>query len=465
MRSHMKPKKIFVVVLLLSFCSQLTAQTIAPFKAGDKIAFVGNSITDAGFYHSYIWLYYMTRFPDRRIQVLNKGIGGDDAGLINNRLPVEVFPEKPTVLALTFGMNDSGYFEYLNEKKDSLAQVKWQKSFDSYQQVEAKLKQQPSIRKIIFTTAPYDETTTSAKNNLYPGKTKTIEQIIQFQKASAQKNGWEYLDLNGEMTAINQREQAKDPAFSLSPGDRIHPGVGGHLVMAYFFLKAQGMAGKPVAAVAIDATTKKILKQENSTVTNLSVSPGMVAFDYLAKALPFPIDTMSRMWNSNSNQREALAVIPFMEEMNREDLQVKGLLPGTYTLKIGGQKIGAWTATDFANGINLAAHMNTPQYQQACIIRDLNQERMEIERRFRQYNWMEFDVLREKGLLRKHNQQALDAVMAEINNGFIRGNFENWNKGRSEAVRDVWTAQMKLLVDKIYAINKPVKRRITLEKN
>ena len=31
------------------------------------MVFVGNSITHGGHYHSFIWLYYMTRFPDKPI--------------------------------------------------------------------------------------------------------------------------------------------------------------------------------------------------------------------------------------------------------------------------------------------------------------------------------------------------------------------------------------------------------------
>ena len=30
------------------------AQTIAPFKDGDRVVYLGNSITDGGHYHSYI---------------------------------------------------------------------------------------------------------------------------------------------------------------------------------------------------------------------------------------------------------------------------------------------------------------------------------------------------------------------------------------------------------------------------
>ena len=37
-------------------------------------------------------------------------------------------------------------------------------------------------------------------------------------------------------------------------GDRIHPDNHGNMLMAYFFLKSQGLAGKPVAKVDIDAS-------------------------------------------------------------------------------------------------------------------------------------------------------------------------------------------------------------------
>ena len=47
----------------LCMSASAAAQTVAPFKDGDRAVFLGNSITDGGHYHSYIWLYYMTRFP------------------------------------------------------------------------------------------------------------------------------------------------------------------------------------------------------------------------------------------------------------------------------------------------------------------------------------------------------------------------------------------------------------------
>jgi len=56
----------------------LQAQSvIPPFKKGERVVFTGNSITHGGHYHSFIWLYYMTRFPDKPITIMNAGIGGE----------------------------------------------------------------------------------------------------------------------------------------------------------------------------------------------------------------------------------------------------------------------------------------------------------------------------------------------------------------------------------------------------
>jgi hypothetical protein len=54
-------KKFYTFFTLILSFGIAHAQQIKPFKAGDRVAFTGNSITDGGHYHSYVWLYYMTR--------------------------------------------------------------------------------------------------------------------------------------------------------------------------------------------------------------------------------------------------------------------------------------------------------------------------------------------------------------------------------------------------------------------
>ena len=56
-------KKLFVLIAAACMtCTAAFAQTVKPFKEGERAVFLGNSITDGGHYHSYIWLYYMTVF-------------------------------------------------------------------------------------------------------------------------------------------------------------------------------------------------------------------------------------------------------------------------------------------------------------------------------------------------------------------------------------------------------------------
>ena len=46
------------------------------FKRGDRIVFLGDSITEQYQYSSYIELYLTTRFPNWNLTFINAGIGG-----------------------------------------------------------------------------------------------------------------------------------------------------------------------------------------------------------------------------------------------------------------------------------------------------------------------------------------------------------------------------------------------------
>ena len=118
-------KRIIVLFLLCTALVQAFAQTpLTPFKDGDRAVFLGNSITDGGHYHSYIWLYYMTRFPYMdNLRIINAGISGERAVDMNERLDADVFDKKPTVLMVSFGMNDTGYAEYNQEGADVYAKT------------------------------------------------------------------------------------------------------------------------------------------------------------------------------------------------------------------------------------------------------------------------------------------------------------------------------------------------------
>ena len=457
-------KFIVLVAAVCMVCTATFAQTVKPFKEGERAVFLGNSITDGGHYHSYIWLYYMTRFPNMPIRIFNGGIGGDTAFYMNKRLDADIFAMQPSVLMVTFGMNDSGYFEYNGDKAKEFGEEKYQESIKNYLQMEKRFKELPKTRIVMLGTSPYDETVQLKEGNLFKTKNETIKRIVEYQKESAAKNGWEFSDLNAPMVALNQQFQQKDPAFTLCGSDRIHPDNDGHMVMAYLFLKAQGFVGKDVANMEINANKKEAVKAENCTVSNIKKIGNELRFDYLAEALPYPLDTIARGWGQKKSQAEVTKVVPFMEDMNREMLKVSGL-KGNYKLLIDDEEIGTWSAGELAKGINLAAESKTPQYQQALTVMHLNEYRWEIERSFREFAWTQFAFFQQKGLLYANNRKAIEVMDENVEkNAWLKGHRDSYTRMMSDAVREARQQEMDVLISKIYEVNKPVVRKIVLRK-
>ncbi|MEY8706545.1 SGNH/GDSL hydrolase family protein [Bacteroides faecichinchillae] len=457
-------KILLMAVASICLATSAFAQTVKPFKEGDRAVFLGNSITDGGHYHSFIWLYYMTRFPDMHIRVFNGGIGGDTAYDMNKRLDGDIFSMNPTVLMVTFGMNDSGYFEYNGDNAKEFGEQKYQESIKNFQQMEKRFKELPSTRMVMLGTSPYDETAKIKDNTVFKKKNETIKRIVEYQKESAAKNGWEFTDLNAPMVALNQQFQQKDSTFTLCGNDRIHPDNDGHMVMAYLFLKAQGFSGKNVADVEINANKKEAIKSENCTISNIKKIGKDISFDYLAESLPYPLDTIARGWGSKKSQADVVKVVPFMEEMNSEILKVTGL-KGQYRLLIDDEEIGTWNAADLEKGINLAAESKTPQYQQALAIMHLNEYRWELERTFREYAWCQFGFFQQQGLLFANNRKAIEVMDENVDkNMWLKGRRDMYSKMIYESVRDARQQEMDVLVSKIYEINKPITRKVVLRK-
>lgn len=457
-------KKI-LIALTAALCAGMftQAQTVAPFRDGDRAVFLGNSITDGGHYHSYIWLYYMTRFPYMNLRVENAGIGGETAGEMYRRLDGDVFSKRPTVLMVTFGMNDTGYMEYNQPGAEAYGQKRYEECRDNFRKMEQRFEALDGVRMVMVGGSPYDQTA-AIENVSLRGKNAVMDRIVALQRHSAAENGWEFVDFSAPMTRIAEREQAADKAFTLSVGDRIHPDNDGHMVMAYLYLKAQGFAGKEVADIQIDAPSAQVIKAGNCTLTNLRRQPGELSFDYLAQALPYPMDTVAHGMGAKRSQAEATKLVPFTEQMNREMLRVQGL-KGDHTLYIDGERIGTWNGRQYAEGINLAELVWTPQYQQALAVMHLNEYRWEIERNLRDYAWIQYDFFQQKGLLDANDSHAVQTLDREKGkNIWLQIHRENYSKLMHPAVREARKQEIELLVNRIYENNKPQTRRIVLRK-
>lgn len=79
-----------------------------------------------------------------------------------------------------------------------------------------------------------------------------------------------------------------------------------------------------------------------------------------------------------------------MEEFNQERLQVTDLEEGMYRLTIGDLFIDNLSSKELADGVKFWQFIQTlPSNQQAEKIMYLNEERFEVEKRFREYLWTE----------------------------------------------------------------------------
>ena len=457
----------FIITLALFFvlASANAQQDASQFTSGERVVFVGNSITHGGHYHSFVWVYYMTRFPDHPITVINAGIGGETALDIRNRLVADVLKREPTTIIMTFGMNDSGYHIWWEENASELGEIYLNNSLESFREIETMLQDSFDGKVVMLGGSPYDETS-KMNDFIFPGKNEVLLKINDFQRESARDNGWGFIDLNRPMLEINRREQMADSAFSLCGIDRIHPDNDGQMVMTYLILKAQGLAGKKVAEISVNANTLKAIHLDNCAVSDIHLENNVLAFHYMAKALPFPIDTVPRHgWGNKKTQRDALDLVPFIEEFNQEILKVSNLKKGAYQLLIDGIPIAKFSSSELGNGINMALLSNTPQYRQALKVMFLNEERFEVEKRFRDYHWMEYSFLRKKGITDIEGSAALDTLHHYLpNDGFLKMSYDIFTKARHPEVRDAWQIYMDAIVDKIYKINQPVRHYIEIKR-
>ena len=84
------------------------------FQSGEKVLFIGDSITDCGrrdahapLGHGYvrkITELITAKYPERQITYVNKGIGGDIVEGLESRWDIDVIDEKPEWLSVKIGL-------------------------------------------------------------------------------------------------------------------------------------------------------------------------------------------------------------------------------------------------------------------------------------------------------------------------------------------------------------------------
>lgn len=204
------------------------------FEQGQKILFIGDSITDCGRrdanapygngYMSLVRAFVTARYPERALRWENRGIGGNTVRHLAERWETDVIAERPDWLSVKIGINDV-----------------W-RTFDSGGNG----------------AVPIDEYETTLRSLLRSAVDATGCKLIVAEPYIIDANpsnpmrvmmddyGQVARRLAAEFGAINIRTQeAFDAALATTTpedwaNDKVHPNLPGHAVIALAFLRAIG---------------------------------------------------------------------------------------------------------------------------------------------------------------------------------------------------------------------------------
>ena len=327
-------------------------------RDGDRVVFLGDSITEQRLYTTYIEAYALTRHPKWKLSFRNVGWGGDTSWLrqrahpdekalfaaeetsqqkmvqdsVGRGLERDVLPLKPTLVAVKFGMNDHSYQPF---REDIF------RAYVRSQSQIAKVLGEKGARVAFLTPQPIEEKRADPDKDV---RNESLRKFSDGLKELATRSGAIFVDQFDPYLAILVRERAGNPAGFIGGGDAVHPGPIGQTLMAWAVLKGLG-ASAEVSRAEMNAAALKVTAVEGCRVENLQKIGGGVSFDRLDDALPMPIDERAE---------PALKLAPVLEELNQLQLRVTGLVAGSYEVTIDGELAGKVSGEEFAKGWNLA---------------------------------------------------------------------------------------------------------------
>ena len=251
---------LFLSILALApaFYSVQAAEKAPAFTAealaGKRVLWLGDSITQAGTYVSFVEYFLNTQFPAQNFDIISLGLASETvSGLSEKQHP---FPRphvlerlhraldatKPEIVVASYGMNDGIYHPQSAERMKAF-QEGLQKLMAAVKARGAKL--------ILLTPPPFDALPVAAK--LQKAGAPDFAYFAPFEDYDAvlaDYASWEktlaapdvlVVDLHTALRDYVQAQRVTNPQFSFA-NDGIHPNDAGHLLMARTILSALGMA-------------------------------------------------------------------------------------------------------------------------------------------------------------------------------------------------------------------------------
>jgi lysophospholipase L1-like esterase len=208
------------------------------FTEGQKVLFIGDSITDCGRgmpvgqyntlgegYVALINSMIMACYPERSIWVLNAGISGNRVTDLEARWQVDVLDRRPDWLSVMIGIND--VWRQFDRALDSAELVPIEKYKSLYRNILQEAR--PNLKGLILMSPFYIE-----QNPMDPMR----ERMDHYRQVVAQLAS-EFDAVYVDVQKAFDRYLIHRPTQSLC-ADRVHPNKAGHTIIANAFLSMVG---------------------------------------------------------------------------------------------------------------------------------------------------------------------------------------------------------------------------------
>jgi lysophospholipase L1-like esterase len=403
---------VFSTACLLATAAVASAAAAPPPAAkfylhpNDSVVFYGDSITEQRLYTMLTELYTVTRYPTLNIRFVHSGWGGDrvtggGGGPIDLRLNRDVLAYHPTVMTIMLGMNDGSYVNHTPANDETF--------YAGYKHIVETVRGAiPGLRITAIDPSPFDDVTRPL--TLQPnGYNAVLMKYGDWIRGYASEAKFDFADLNMPVVEMLRQANTSDPAVAqkILP-DRVHPGLGGHIIMAEALLKAWD-ARPTVSSVTLDAKSGKVIESDFASVSDVHAGSPL-AWTETDEALPLPF---AEMLAQDHDHTLGLAIrsSDVTMALNQQMLQIQNLPAGRYKLSIDSLPTGEWSDADLAQGVNLAV-LDTPMSRQAMGVRDLTVKHLDVHQQ--RFHTLQAQL---QGLDLQHLDEtlkALDTLDSEI---------------------------------------------------
>ena len=309
-------------------------------KPGDRLAIIGDSITEQKMYSRIIETYLTVCVPELKITARQYGWSGETAEGFLRRMTNDCLRFVPTIATLCYGMNDHRYRIY------DQANGQWYR--DNYEGVVKALKG-GGARVVLGSPGCVGKVPTWTKSDTFTLEHLNLN-LATFRNidiAIAADQGIRFADVFWPMLKTGfDAQQRYGPDFAVPGKDGVHPGWAGQLIMAYCYLHALGLEGD-LGSITVDLGTGKAQGAGGHTVTTFADGSATIRstrYPFCAEGAPDKDDSI----------RGGMTLVPFNENLNRLRLVVKGAQVASYKVTWGTTS-KSYSADQLAQGVNLAA--------------------------------------------------------------------------------------------------------------